>query len=260
VHDLRCGERAVADEAVDGAYTDAESASSLVNGDGLRGVCVGVEGGETKPLPQLAHANGRPGCAIRRLTTHPVHCDGQFAVGPLPAHLPNYLDRARVPIGWVAAGSYSRDADLRVASSRPVNRYDSFVGSVVEIDDDFLDENANDALLGPHVGARRVPRGGQVVREREQGCAVYPRPCGALTVQVPDAILEPGDASQGSIPPGLQLTCDKPLRRVHCRMSARREIGLVLGLFEFTGECVADIVILLRGAILRCDRRVHTVS
>ena len=57
----------------------------------------------------------------------------------------------------VSAGFHSWNADLAVTSTGPVYQQHSFVGGIVQIADDLLNQYMDEALLGAGVGRRRVP-------------------------------------------------------------------------------------------------------
>src|SRR4051812_50016285 len=80
---------------------------------------VGVEAGNAKALAKVTDAYGRPGLAVGRLATHPVHGDREIAVRPLATELAYDLDRARVSIGGTAPGLDARGPPLPVAPARP---------------------------------------------------------------------------------------------------------------------------------------------
>jgi hypothetical protein len=52
-----------------------------------------------------------------------------------------------------------------VAAAIPVNRHNRLIGCVVEVNDDFPDEDVRDPLLRPRIGAGRIPCGRQVMRQ-----------------------------------------------------------------------------------------------
>jgi hypothetical protein len=72
----------------------------------------------------------------------------------------------------IAAGSNPRDAQLGVAATVPVNRHDSLVRRVVEIDENLVNENMRNSLLRCRIGAGGVPRGGQIARRGDESRAV----------------------------------------------------------------------------------------
>ena len=76
-----------------------------------------------------------------------------------------------------------------------------FVGFVVEIDDDFFDQQAHDALFGPRIRCCGIadpwPDPWQIVGEPQQGFAVDPRPRLQLVAQARQPGLDDGDALQG---------------------------------------------------------------
>ena len=135
-----------------------------------------------------AATHRRPGQTVRRLAAHAVHGDGELAIRPLAAEPANDLDGAGAAVLGIAARSSSRDPNLGVAPADPVDQEHGFMGCVVEIDDDLLDQQAHDPLLGAGVGLDGVPDPRQVAGQAQQGLAIDPRPRLELGVQ-------PGDAS-----------------------------------------------------------------
>jgi hypothetical protein len=53
-----------------------------------------------------------------------------------------------------------------------VNRHDSLVRRVVEIDENLVNENMRNSLLRSRIGAGGVPRGGQIARQGDESRAV----------------------------------------------------------------------------------------
>ena len=90
------------------------------------------------------------------------------------------------------------------------------IGGVVEIEQHLADQDVGDALLGPDVGARRVPCRGQVARQRHQGGLVDLRPQRGSLVVPGDARLKAGDALQRRIPSAFQLARDQALGGIDC--------------------------------------------
>src|SRR3954466_11488165 len=89
---------------------------------------LGVETGDAKALAEVTDAYGRPGLAVGRLATHPVHGDREIAVRPSATELADDLDRPRVSIGGIAPGLGPRDPHLRVSPAAPVDQEHHFVG------------------------------------------------------------------------------------------------------------------------------------
>src|SRR3954465_3785965 len=88
---------------------------------------VGVEAGNAKALAEVTDAYGRPGLAVGRLATHPVHGHREIAVRPSATELADALDRARVWTGGIAPGLDARDPHLRVSPADPVDQEHHFV-------------------------------------------------------------------------------------------------------------------------------------
>src|SRR4051794_41640971 len=101
----------------------------------------------TKALAKVTDAYGRPGLAVGRLATHPVHGDREIAIRPLATELADDLDRARVSIGGGAPGLDACDPHLRVSPADPVDQEHRLVCGVVEVDHDLLHQQPDEALL-----------------------------------------------------------------------------------------------------------------
>ena len=102
---------------------------------------------------------------LARLAAHSIHRYGKLPVRPLAATFTNNLHGARVPICRISAGSHASDTNLSVSTAIPMWCDGSLVGFIVKIDHDFLDQNAGESLPGSRLGARRVPRRRQIVRQ-----------------------------------------------------------------------------------------------
>src|SRR6516165_5399600 len=132
-------------------------------------VCSVCEAGSNGAMPMRSrNTHGGPGFSVSWLAAHPVHGHRHLVVGPMTANLPDHLYRVRAAIGRVTAGSHPRDAQFGVASTIPMDRDDSLICRVVQVDQDLPIQDVSNALLGSRVGAWCVPDGGQVVGERYQ--------------------------------------------------------------------------------------------
>lgn len=89
------------------------------------------------------------------------------------------------------------------------------VRHVVEIDDDLLDQQPHQPLLGARVGPDGVadgrPEGGQVMREAEQRVTINPWPGGYLVVQQHHAPFVCRNTLERRVPSCLQFACDVTL-------------------------------------------------
>jgi hypothetical protein len=59
-----------------------------------------------------------------------------------------------------------------VAAAVPVQHEHNLARRIVDVDDDFVDQDPDDVLLQAHVGGRVVPERGQVLRQRLQRAGV----------------------------------------------------------------------------------------
>jgi hypothetical protein len=107
-----------------------------------------------------------------------------------------------------------------MAPADPVDQEHGFMRLIVEIDDDLLDQQAHDPLLGAGVGPDGIPDPGQVASQPQQGLAIDPRPCLELVSQPCCASFESGNTLERCVPSRLQLARDMPLGRVHVVVAA----------------------------------------
>jgi hypothetical protein len=77
-----------------------------------------------------------------------------------------------LPVSRVPAGPTPRHPDLGVAPADPVHHQDGLVAVLVEIDDDLLDQQPDEPLLGAGVCSRRIPDQRQIPGQSQQGGGV----------------------------------------------------------------------------------------
>ena len=116
------------------------------------------------------------------------------------------------------------------------------IGRLIQVEHDLLDEDAQQALFGPRVGAGRVSGGWEIVCEVHQRRSVDPRTHCGIGGETGDALLELGDALERSIPPRLQLSGEVALGRIDHVLAARRQRGVVARLRQFAAQRLADFV------------------
>ena len=124
----------------------------------------------------------------------------------------------------------------------PVDQQHDLFGGLVEIADDLLDQDMDEALLGPGVGCRRVPGRWQVMGEPRQGGSIDLRAGGRGRTQVLDAAFDLGDPFQSAVPARLQFARDEPLGGVDQLVSTGREARLVARRFEIALRRGDDVV------------------
>ncbi len=65
-------------------------------------------------------------------------------------------------LGAILPTTSSRDAQLGMDATFPVNEEEDFTRLRIHVDDDFVDQGAEQAFLEPHIGMRTLPHGLQV--------------------------------------------------------------------------------------------------
>jgi hypothetical protein len=110
----------------------------------------------TRPLP-LCSASGSS--------------SGQFPVGPTAPERADDVDRAGAALGRVAACWHPCDPHFCVATARPVDDHDGFVGRFIQGDHDFF-QDADQALYSACINARRIPDRRLVPGQRQERSAV----------------------------------------------------------------------------------------
>ena len=188
---------------------------------------VGLRCLPARALAKVADAHGRPGLAVGRFATHPVHGDREIAVRPLATELADDLDRTRVSIGGIAPCLDARDPHLRVSPADPVDQEHRFVGGVVEVDHDLLHQQPDEALLGPSVRPSGIPCGRQVVGEPQENLPVDLRLGGSFVFQLRHPPFECHDTLEGRVPPRLELARDIALGRIYVLVAALGEGRIV---------------------------------
>ena len=88
------------------------------------------------------------------------------------AELSDHLDRGGIAIRRVASGTDARDAELGMATAVPMDRDDGFIRRVIEVEDDFPDQNVGDPLLRVGVRSHSIPCCRQVAGELHQRRAI----------------------------------------------------------------------------------------
>jgi hypothetical protein len=129
------------------ADADLQASSRLIHADGVWAIILRIEGGNTESLAQLSHSYHCPRLTVNSLAAHPVHCDGKALVRISAAKLAHDLDRRGTLHVGAAFCLGACNAQFRVSPTRPMQRHEGFVGFVVKVNYDFLDQDAGQALL-----------------------------------------------------------------------------------------------------------------
>ena len=116
------------------------------------------------------------------------------------------------------------------------------VGRVVEVADDLLDQDMDEALLGARVGRRRVPGRRQIVGELASSAARSILGERRRSPAVPRSDARSRPPSQGAVPARLQFARDEALGGVDQFVSARREARFIARRFEVALRRGDDVV------------------
>jgi hypothetical protein len=146
-----------------------------------------------------------------------------------------------------------------MATAGPVNHRDGFVGGIIEVDYNFLNECTDDPLLGSHVRRSSVPDAGQLSRQGNQTFPIRRRRTVDLVSQRFRLTLKFIDPGEGSLPSTFQFSRDPPLIRVNSLMTSLSQTSLIPGVFDLTLELPELLVVTGFRSLRRKYRRVNGV-
>jgi hypothetical protein len=195
----------VADKTQDRANANAQAARSFVHTNRFGSRCGWIKRRDTQSLAQSADANRCPRQAIACFAAHPIHGYRKLSVGPLSAEFANHLDWAGMSILGITSAAGSSYTDFGMTATTPMNGNNSLMGSIVEVNHDLLDQDSCEPLPGTVVRTRRIPRGRQIVRQRQQAGTINLRARSSVSVQTVQALLKLRDSLQRHIPPCFQF-------------------------------------------------------
>ena len=101
-----------------------------------------------------------------------IELHGDRVIVPAAGHAPHQRDRLGIGTPLRAPAPGSGDAQLGVTAAVPVHHEHDLARRIIDVDDDFLDQDADNALLQAHVGRGVVPERRQVLRERLQRAGI----------------------------------------------------------------------------------------
>ena len=96
---------------------------------------------------------------------------GQQIVGTDAGQSPHRLDDVRRRVRAILTPPASRQSQLRMDAAFPVNDENDFTGGRIGIDDDFVNEGANEAFLQPDIRVRTMPHRVQIRRQILEVCS-----------------------------------------------------------------------------------------
>jgi len=140
------------------------------------------------------------------------------------------------------AGLGFAHAQLRVLSTAPVNHEHDITRRVVDIDDDLLNERADEPLLRAHLRARCAPRCLKIGGQHLQSFLGYTRRL--LLCAGGQAGLAVAQARHGGVPPSFKLSGYQSVVRIHRFITSRRKLDFVLGLLPLQREGALAFIVL----------------
>ena len=174
-----------------------------------------------KALAHFAHPNCRPGFSVASFAAHPVERYSQFSIGPMSGKLAQRIDGGGRHIAGIATRLDARHAHLSVPPPGPMDQQHGFIGRLVKITDDFLDQDMDEPLFCSRIRQRRIPCRRQVMSKLEESGAIDFRARPWLSPQILNPALKFGHALKGAVPARFQFTGDVAFGRVHQFVPAR---------------------------------------
>jgi hypothetical protein len=81
-----------------------------------------------------------------------------------------------------------------------MNRHDCLVSSVVQIDDNFLDQDARKPLFGSHCRTGGIPYRRQIVCQRNQTLSIYLRARDRIRIHPSESLFQLCNPLKGCVP------------------------------------------------------------
>lgn len=150
------------------AYADFQSVCPFVRANRFWARRGGKDVGDPDRFAQLANKHHRPGGSELGLPSHSIHHDSKFAIRPATTQFAHDIQRIGVGGRNDANDAAPSDARYTVTVAHPVDRDDGFVGLPVDVNDDFLDEDADQPLFFRFGRCRVISQGGQIFRQVDQ--------------------------------------------------------------------------------------------
>ena len=176
---------------------------------------------------------------------------------PAAGHAPHQRDRLRIGTPFRASAPGPSDAQLRVTAAVPVQHEHNLARRIVDVDDDFLDQDPDDALLQAHVRGGVVPERRQVLRERLQRARIDLLRGDRARIEGRHAGLLLADAFQRRVPAGFECRRHQTLLGIDVFVAAGGELRVIARLFELELQRLPLLPMPFAGPLRRGDRRVN---
>jgi len=244
---LFAGDESVLEPAVKGGGGDAELVGGLADGKQLPvGRLVGrLVGGNVAVAAQPADDDlGEPlaGGGAAALAVEDPGDRRVVVAGGQPSE-----QRDRVLVGadrWLVAGE--RDRELGDRAAFPADRDARLVFVAVDVEDDFLDQAAQQLFAVAVGGARRGPHAAEVCAERQQLLALgFGERLGSLLLAQSQLGLGLGQRPERGLPVAFQAAGNEPVLGLDLAVAALSALGLVLGTLDLQAPLAQRGVVVL---------------
>ncbi len=126
-------------------------------------------------LSRGAHSTLSPGVLCSRAQSQSVERRGDLLIGKLASHFTNCFYRFKARTAPMFTESIFFNPQLGMAAAGPVQQQEDFLGSIVDISNDLMNQDANNPLLQSHVRSRRVPDGWKILRKAQENLLIGQR-------------------------------------------------------------------------------------
>jgi hypothetical protein len=229
------------------------------------GSSIGIVARDVVVAAERDHAFSSPPIATPGEEPVPIQHVGQQIVGTNPRQHAYRIDDVLRRVRGRLPASSSRHSQLGMHAAFPVNDENDFTGLGIGIDDDFVNECANEAFLQPDIRVGIPPDGLEVRGQILEGVSGGDRGLMAAVHVLIDARLDLADPLQRRIPASLQLVGDQPILGIDgIVLFLRSACGVPCG-FHLARPCLEDLVLLVGRRLTGDDsgvdgRRLHNTE
>src|SRR5262245_5733017 len=117
----------------------------------------GITGGQIESTAELAYARPGPVVARAGAPAEEIELHRNRVIVPAAGHPPHQRDRLGIGAPFRATAPWRGDPQLRMAAALPMNHEDDLSRGIIDVDDDLLDQDPDNALFQTHVGRRVIP-------------------------------------------------------------------------------------------------------
>src|SRR3989442_2442811 len=203
------------DSDPEGSGTDAEGVSRLRQiHPSFCYASIAIVARDVMRRAERDHPFSRPAIATPGEEPISIQNVGQQIIGTDPRQPARRLDDVLRRLRTILTPATSRQSQLGMGATLPVNDQDDFTGSRIDIDDDFVDQGSDEAFLQPNISVRTIPDGLKVGGEILEVLSCRNDHL-ALTLDVLiDTAFDLANTLQRLVPAPLQLLVDQSIIRV----------------------------------------------